>query len=69
MKYILAMVLFIFGVQMISCSKKPELKDGLYARIETDKGDIYVQLEYEKAKVDYAKSFDAYEEIVGALCL
>ena len=36
-------------ISLMSCSGTPSLDDGLYAKVETDKGDIYLYLEYEKA--------------------
>ena len=36
----------LFAVSIISCAEKfPELDEGLYANIETNKGDIILQLE------------------------
>ena len=33
---------------MTSCNAQPEFNDGLYAAIKTDKGTIYLELEYQK---------------------
>ncbi|MET2985422.1 peptidylprolyl isomerase [Aureibaculum conchae] len=50
-------VLFIVtSLLIVSCkqNKYPELKDGLYAEINTDKGTILVQLEYKNAPITVA---------------
>ena len=45
----------LFAVSIISCAEKfPELDEGLYANIETNKGDIILQLELEKTPITVA---------------
>ncbi|MES2575707.1 MAG: peptidylprolyl isomerase [Bacteroidota bacterium] len=48
--------LFILTASLYSCKKEKSnnLPDGLYAQIETNKGDIILQLDYEKAPVTVA---------------
>ncbi len=49
------LLLAVLCIGLSSCkSKYPELNDGLYADIQTNKGDILVQLEHEKAPVTVA---------------
>ncbi len=47
-------VLFLLIVNMVSFSQNEKLGDGLYAKIITDKGDILVQLEFEKTPMTVA---------------
>lgn len=48
-------LLLMATVLMTSCKDEhSELKDGLYAEINTDKGEIIVQLEYQKAPITVA---------------
>ncbi len=49
-------ILFLFAtVLLTSCNeKKPALKDGMYAEIETNKGQIILNLEFEKAPITVA---------------
>ena len=45
----------LFALSIISCTEKfPELDEGLYANIETNKGDIILQLELEKTPITVA---------------
>ena len=45
----------LFTLSIISCAEKfPELDEGLYANIETNKGDIILQLELEKTPITVA---------------
>ena len=45
----------LFAMSIISCAEKfPELDEGLYANIETNKGDIILQLELEKTPITVA---------------
>ena len=49
------LVAFIVLTTLISCKEeKNNLPDGLYAQIETNKGAIIVQLDYEKAPITVA---------------
>ncbi|SHG65590.1 peptidylprolyl isomerase [Flavobacterium fluvii] len=50
------LLLFILAALLQSCKKeeKNNLPDGLYAQIETNKGNIIVQLDYEKTPVTVA---------------
>ena len=44
-----------FAILIIACNQQyPELDEGLYANIETNKGDIILQLELEKTPVTVA---------------
>ena len=44
-----------FAILIIGCNQQyPELDEGLYANIETNKGDIILQLEFEKTPVTVA---------------
>ena len=46
------LILAIIGLCLTSCKDEyKDLKDGLYAKIETSKGNILVELEYQKAPV------------------
>lgn len=55
MKAITKILFFCLFVLFISCKDEHnDLPDGIYADIETDKGDIIVQLEYEKTPVTVA---------------
>ncbi|WP_281336115.1 peptidylprolyl isomerase [Flavobacterium eburneipallidum] len=51
-----SIVSFILALTLFSCKQeeKNNLPDGLYAKIETSKGDIIVQLDYEKTPVTVA---------------
>ena len=45
----------LIALVFLSCNdKNSNLKDGLYANIKTSKGDIIVQLEYEKTPITVA---------------
>ena len=46
-KVFLLTILFIFTL-LISCNSEDNLQDGLYTKISTTKGDIVIQLEFEK---------------------
>ena len=50
------LLLFLLATALYSCKeeKNNNLPDGLYAQIQTNKGDIIVQLDYEKAPVTVA---------------
>lgn len=39
----------LIAATLISCQQAPNLPDGLYARLDTDKGQVMVKLEFEKA--------------------
>lgn len=49
MKFFTLFTLILITMFVSQCGKKYNLSDGLYAVIETDKGDIIIRLEYEKA--------------------
>jgi cyclophilin family peptidyl-prolyl cis-trans isomerase len=46
----------IIAISLVACksAKYPELEDGMYADIQTSKGDILVQLEFEKTPITVA---------------
>lgn len=49
------LILLILAILFLSCSQKyPELNEGLYANIETNKGDIILKLELEKTPITVA---------------
>ncbi len=55
MKSKIIILVALLGSILISCKDKHEnLKDGLYAEIETNKGNIIVQLNYKKAPITVA---------------
>ena len=39
---------FLISILIFSCDMHPELNEGIYANIKTNKGDIFLKLEYEK---------------------
>ena len=49
------LIVLLFATLFLSCSQKyPELNEGLYANIETNKGDIILKLELEKTPITVA---------------
>ena len=53
MKGIIKITLFLFFIVISACKSTsyPNLDDGLYADIQTDKGAILLQLEYEHTPI------------------
>lgn len=43
------LLIFLPILLLFTCSKQPDLPPGLYAQLITDKGDIVIRLEYQKA--------------------
>jgi peptidylprolyl isomerase len=44
-----AVAFVLLASTFLSCQQVPNLPEGLYARLDTDKGQVMVKLEYEKA--------------------
>ena len=53
---IFKITIFVILISLVSCksTKYPDLKDGLYADMQTDKGDILLKLEYQDVPVTVA---------------
>ncbi len=45
----LLLLIFLFG--MVSCAGGDKYPDGMYAKMDTDKGMIVLKLEFEKAPI------------------
>ena len=54
MKYLIRSLAFVVLLASCKTSKFPDLEDGIYADIQTNKGDMLVQLEYEKTPLTVA---------------
>ena len=54
MKRILLLMAALLALPMMAAEKSSDLKDGLYAEIETSKGTILVKLEFEKTPLTVA---------------
>ena len=49
------LIVLLFATLFLSCSQNyPELNEGLYANIETNRGDIILKLEFEKTPITVA---------------